>query len=174
MLFTWADNKAFEGIGSVIGITPCSIVVPIDEVDEVSRRCPPGATVVGPADITSLEWPGLQAFSIVGGDSPEVAYYAAGPDFAVLVSGDLPLDGDDSHFARLRDELPRLDWDEPRLLSSLDALRAIEPTIWLSAQPFYGRNANLYDRAWTRTLLRNIEFVERSQELRRQLKTLPR
>lgn len=173
MLFTRGDRRPFGGIGSVIescgsSMASCSVFVPRDDVDAVARICPEAATVLPPAEISSLDWLGLQAFSIAGGDSPEVAYYVPGTDFAVLVSGSLPLDGDESHFALLREKLPRLDWHEPRLLASLNALRAIEPTVWLSAEPFYGRNANLYDRAWTRTLLRNIEIVERSQELRGQ------
>jgi glyoxylase-like metal-dependent hydrolase (beta-lactamase superfamily II) len=161
VVLTSCQAETLSGLDSLVENTGCTIAVPHEGLEAVRAKLPDGATIVSSEELPSLGWDGVVALPLAGTGEPQAAYYFHLQDSLVLVSGTAPIDGDEDEFAKLsRQGLPRA-WDARLLAESLERLREITPDVWLSALPWRGRNANLYDDAWSYTIESNLELLRR-------------
>lgn len=147
-----ADNIA--GLQALLDATGCRVVTSPAGAKAIRRDCP-GARIVTIADLEPLEQPGLKALATPGRDMTSVAYSFQAADDQVLVTGEIPLEISDSELQQLLVDGEPRGWNLAELQDSLLALERLRPKLWLSAHPFYGRNANLYDEEWGSVLSRS-------------------
>lgn len=158
VVLTSSEAENVTGLKSVVEAAGCRVIGPAEGLEAIAMVCP-GATVVTAEELPALGWGGLLALPIAGVAQPQAAYRFRHGDAAVLVSGTMPIDADANEFAKLGRQSPPRDWDAQLLAGSLERLGEIKPDIWLSAAPWCGRNANLYDRAWANTLTWNQQLL---------------
>lgn len=159
LALTSCEDENLSGLSSIVEAAGCDVISPPEGFDVTSRICQQKAAVVSPEALSSLGWDEIHAVPINGAGRPEVAYYFRLKEATVLVSGSMPIDADAAEFVKLSRRGAPHGWDAHQLADSFDRLEEIAPTIWLSAVPWHGRNANLYDWAWSHTLMRNRDLL---------------
>jgi hypothetical protein len=98
----------------------------------------------------------LQMVPTPGLDPTAAAYDFHAGDVEAVVTGGLPVDID-SDLRKLSPD--RIASSAPELKGSHEALEGFQPRLWLSSHPYRGRNANLYDDNWKKTLARSRDWI---------------
>lgn len=159
VLLTSCQAENLTGLRSIVEQTGCRVVAPVEALQVVTKVCPEGTTVVSCDELPAIGWEQVHAEAMAGTGDPQAAYYFRHGETMVLVSGTVPIDGDFDEFTRLSEQRPPSGTDLEACLESLRRLKPIVPNVWLSAIPWRGRNANLYDRDWDDTMTWNYRLV---------------
>jgi glyoxylase-like metal-dependent hydrolase (beta-lactamase superfamily II) len=159
LVLTSFEEENLTGLRSIVEEAGCGVVAPPETNEVIARSCQQRAAIVSPDVLPSLGWGEIHTLPVKGAGEPELAYYFHLDGALVLVSGSMPIDADATEFIKRSRRGPPHGWDARQLAESLDRLEEITPTIWLAAEPWQGRNANLYDWNWSHTLRRNRELL---------------
>lgn len=155
VLLTSCDSASMSGLRAITEQFRCRVFAAPSGAALVSRCCSPATRIVSIDDLAELEWHGINAILTPGIDDTAVAYqFRAGGD-VVLVTGSYPLEIDTQGLKNPVEVSGTRKLNVERWLTSLETLGAMKPNLWLTPHPLYGRNANLYDDEWQRTVSYN-------------------
>jgi glyoxylase-like metal-dependent hydrolase (beta-lactamase superfamily II) len=166
IVLTSCEPENLTGLTSFVASAGCPVLVPDGGQEAVAALSPANCDIRPAGEVSDFGSDGVRVVPIAGLGRPLAAYSFRRGNVTVLISGAWPVDGGGTDFERLLRQGPPRDWDAQLLLSSLDELTEIQPNIWLSPSPWRGRNANLYDQAWTNRLMLNRRLFRQWHEER--------
>lgn len=159
LLLTSCRARNLQGLRSLTEATHCRVVASSAGLAAAKRECDDESRVSSSEEPATVGFEGLEALSLAGRGDTAVGYHFTVGDKLVLVTGDLPIEGETAIASRLLQELSQERWEVDRFAESLEALAKLKPDIWLSARPLFGRSANLYDDDWSRTISLNRRLL---------------
>lgn len=156
VLLTSCKADHVVGLQKLVEETGCRVIASPAGAEALSRKLP-DVSVSTLDDLPSLAAARLQMLATPGLDPTAAAYDFHWGEVEVVVTGSLPLDID----AALREvsSPERIASSVPELKASHEALERLHPSLWLSAHPYRGRNANLYDDHWQKTVARSGDWI---------------
>ena len=161
VLLTSCQPQKLAGLANLLEGNCCRIVASPDAHDALRQACP-CAIVISPDDLAGLPLADGQGFVIPGNEDAATAYTFLIDVRQVAVTGEVPLEVDETKMPRVFDRLRDRDWDYALYSEFLDKLERFEPGIWLSAKPMFGRNADVYNDLWLRTISLNRLLLRRA------------
>jgi metallo-beta-lactamase class B len=160
VLLTSCRPDNIVGLRQLLEVTGCRVVTsPVGGV--ALTRDFANAPISTTDDLEGIDLPGLEAIATPGRDETAVAYHFQVGGDDVLVTGELPMESSDAEVRQLLVDRVMQTWDLPALETSLATLRQLNPKLWLSARPLYGRNANLYANEWSNLLVSQARLLRR-------------
>jgi glyoxylase-like metal-dependent hydrolase (beta-lactamase superfamily II) len=159
VLLTSCQARNLADIRALVEATNCHVLASPAGIAAAKRACGEKALVSPSDEAARLGFEDVEAMPVPGRDETAVAYRFSIKEQRVLVTGDMPIEGEKSIASRLSQEMSHEQWDVDRFSESLDALAGLNPDIWLSAHPLFGRSANLYDQDWSKTISINRQLL---------------
>jgi len=159
ILLTSADTKATLGLPALVESAHCSVVAPEAGMELVRKLCPEGTTVIPGAEFAKLQWFEVSVIRLRGRGVAAQAFRFGWAGKTVLASGRIPVKMSQATILQLMRDFVGTGDRSVEYLASLEALRPLNPQLWLPAAPVHGQNANLYDRDWEDVLDENRRMV---------------
>lgn len=165
LLLTSCRDENLAGLEKLVDDTGCAVVASPAGIDAVSARGSEWVPV-STDELATLGQPELKALVMPGRDDTAVVYRFQLGEITVVVSGNLLVESETFAPPKVASALSKETWDTEKFAKSLAALESAWPNLWLSAQPWHGRNANLYDFEWEDVLALNRELVRRCRRMK--------